>query len=54
MAAPPMPHLPPRPTTKADAADALDRTDQIIDRLDDAIRRALARFTSTEQPRDDH
>lgn len=44
----------PRPTTKADAADALDRTDRILDRLDDAIRRTLARITSTETPPDDH
>jgi len=47
-------HLPPRPVTKADASDALDRTDHLLDRLDDAIRRTLARFTSTETPRDDH
>lgn len=51
--APPMPHLPPRPVTKADAADALDRTDHLLDRLDDAMRRTLARFTSKESPPDD-
>lgn len=48
------PHLPPRPTTKADATDALDRTDRLLDHLDDVLRRTLARFTSTEPPRDDH
>lgn len=47
-------HLPPRPVTKADASDALDRTDQILDRLDAALRRTLSRFTSQEPPRDDH
>lgn len=49
-----LPHLPPRPTTKADATDALDRTDHILDRLDAALLRTLARFTSSEPPRDDH
>lgn len=42
-----------RPTTKADAMDALDRMDELMAKVDEAARRALAHFTTTEHHDDD-